>query len=405
MNKPMKILVIANLPPYVLGGAENQVARLVETWCGMGHHVEVAGHRIPDGLLALGNARVRTHHIGCIDGFRRGGRAASYFLSTARLMRKLARRFEVIYCRGLGDGAISICLLKAMGLVHLPLLATPINAKGAGDANFIRSIPGWKHLVKLVNTHCEAINIIAPAILPDVLQLGLHSPSISHIPNGIALGEPTWRSNTGQVRRFIWVGRLSTQKGLDILLVALSKVLAQGKDFRLEIIGDGPERSRLMRLCQQLALDGKVRFTGALASGAIRPKLLEADVFILPSRYEGMSNAALEAMEAGLPVLLTRCGGIDTYIDVHTGWVCEPDDADQLTEAVLRVLETPDADLLAMGRQARLLVERRFCIHGIARENADLMNRLIVPETAKYREGVPGSAASPAGSHASPCCR
>lgn len=383
LNQPMKILVIANLPPYVLGGAENQVARLVEAWSRMGHHVEVAGHRIPDGLLALGSSSIRTHHIGRVDGFGRGGRAASYFLSTARLMRKLARRFEVIYCRGLGDGAISICLLKAMGVVQLPLLATPINAKGAGDANFIRSIPGWKHLVKLVNTHCNAINIIAPAILPDVVQLGIHSPSITHIPNGIALGEPSQRSNIGQVRRFIWVGRLSSQKGLDILLVALSRVLARGKDFRLEIIGDGPLGPSLSQLCHRLGLDENVHFTGALAGGGIRPRLLEADVFILPSRYEGMSNAVLEAMEAGLPVLLTRCGGIDTYIDAHTGWVCEPGDADQLAEAVLRVLETPDADLLAMGKRARLLVERRFCIHGIARENAELMKRLVVSETPK----------------------
>ena len=59
----MRILVVANLPPYVIGGAENQVARLVETWTDLGHHVEVAGHRIPDGVLRFSNAAIRTHHI------------------------------------------------------------------------------------------------------------------------------------------------------------------------------------------------------------------------------------------------------------------------------------------------------------------------------------------------------
>lgn len=374
----MNILVIANLPPYVLGGAENQVARLVESWAGMGHHVEVAGNRIPDGTLVLGNARIRTRHIASIDGAGRGARAASYFLSIARLLCKLGRNFEVIYCRGLGDGAISVCLLKAIRLVRLPLFASPINAKGSGDAHFIRSIPGWRRLIRHINKHCDAINIIAPAILPDLVELGIHSPRISHIPNGITIGEPILRSDPGQVRRLVWVGRLSTQKGLDILLTALSKVLVKGKDFRLEIIGDGPENPRLIQLCKQLGLEAKVRFTGALANASIRPKLLNADVFVLPSRYEGMSNAVLEAMEAGLPVLLTRCGGIDSYIDDRAGWVCEPNDVDSLTDALLRVLQAPAGDLLTMGEQARLLVERHFDINEIARENAGLMKRLVI---------------------------
>ena len=47
----MRILAISNLPPFVLGGAENQVARLIETWIDLGHHVEVAGHRIPNGVI------------------------------------------------------------------------------------------------------------------------------------------------------------------------------------------------------------------------------------------------------------------------------------------------------------------------------------------------------------------
>ena len=161
----MRILVVANLPPYVLGGAENQVARLVETWADLGHHIEVAGHRIPNGVLRFGNAEIRTHHIAVIDRAGRGGRAASYFFSMARLLHKIKRNFDVIYCRGLGDGAISICLLKAIGEVHLPLVACPINAKGAGDSHFIRSIPGWQLLLKMINRHCDAINIISPAIL------------------------------------------------------------------------------------------------------------------------------------------------------------------------------------------------------------------------------------------------
>jgi len=373
----MRILVVANLPPYVLGGAENQVARLVETWADLGHRIEVAGHRIPDGVLRVGNAEIPTHHIAVSERTGRGGRAASYFVSIARLLHKTKKNFEVIYCRGLGDGAISICLLKAIGEVRLPMVACPINAKGAGDADFIRSIPGWQLLIQLINRHCDAINIIAPAILSDLVELGVNGPKISYIPNGIKIGDPIRKSDIASTRRLVWAGRLAAQKGIDILLKALADVVAANRDFSLEIIGNGPDKALLLRQCRQLCLEKKVRFSGALAKEAIRDKLAEADVFLLPSRYEGMSNAALEAMEVGLPILLTRCGGIDTYIDESTGWICEPGDVDGLTAALLRILDTPADKLLAMGKQARLLVERNFQIEMIGRQNADLLELFV----------------------------
>jgi glycosyltransferase involved in cell wall biosynthesis len=373
----MRILVVANLPPYVLGGAENQVARLIEAWADLGHHVEVAGHRIPDGVLFMGHAEIDTYHIVVSDRAGRGGRAASYFFSLARLLRKIKGSFDVIYCRGLGDGAISICLLKALGEVRLPLLVCPINARGAGDSHFIRSIPCWRLLLRMINRHCDAINVIAPAIWSDLAELGIHDPRIAHIPNGIRMGAPIPKSHVASIRRLVWVGRLTAQKGIDVLLEALAKVVAAGREFRLEIIGTGPDMALLLKQSRQLGLETKVRFTGALAKEAIRAKLADMDVFLLPSRYEGMSNAALEAMEVGLPILLTRCGGIDTYIDESIGWICEPGSVDELTAALLRMFDTPADKILTMGNQARLLVEHHFQIEEIARQNAHLLEELI----------------------------
>jgi glycosyltransferase involved in cell wall biosynthesis len=373
----MRILVIANLPPWVLGGAENQVARLIEAWAGLGHHVEVAGHRIPDGRTNLGGATVRAHRIAVVDRLGRGCRAASYLVSMARLLSRIGRHFDVIYSRGLGDGAISICILKSMGWVRLPLVACPINARGAGDAYFIRSIPAWQRIVVVINRHCEAINLIAPAIGLDLAGIGVTGPRFSRIPNGIAVAPPVARDTVASVRRLVWTGRLSPQKGLDLLLPALARVVAAGRDFRLEIVGDGPERPALAARCRELNLDRRVIFTGAVYQEAIRDRLAAADAFVLPSRYEGMSNAALEAMEAGLPLLLTRCGGIDTYVDEGVGWVCEPEDPDSLFAALCRLLDAPDSALLAMGQRARVLVEREFEIGAVGRRNAALLAEVV----------------------------
>lgn len=373
----MKVLVIANLPPFVLGGAEIQVARLVKTWSGLGHHVEVAGHRLPNSLLRLGDSEVRTHRLQVFTRAGRAGRAVSYFFSMAWLLRKVGKEFDIIYCRGLGDAAVSLCLLKEVGLVQLPMVACPINAKGAGDTQFIRSIPAWRYLVRLINRHCNAINIIAPDIESDLLELGIDSPKLSRIPNGIDISPLVVRKPMSNARRMIFVGRLSQQKGLDVLLDALALLKRGKKEFYCEIVGEGPERERLINQCDRLGLEKYVSFNGATSSEAVRAKLLESDVFVLPSRYEGMSNAALEAMEAGIPVVLTRCGGIDTYVSPDIGWLCPAESALELAEVLEQVLDTNPATLVAMGKRARAMVERNFDLSVIGQKNLELLSDII----------------------------
>lgn len=389
MSAPLCVLVVANLPPWVLGGAENQVARLVEAWVGLGHQVEVAGHRIPDAETRLGVAIVRTHRIAVIDRLGRAGRAASYFVSLARLLARIGAGFDVVYTRGLGDAAISICLLKAAGRTRLPLVACPINARGAGDAAFIRSIPGWRRIVAAIDRHCDAINLIAPAIADDLAAIGITTPRLSRIPNGITLAPPVTRTAVAPVRRLVWTGRLSAQKGIDLLLPVLARVVAPGRDFRLELVGDGPEAAALAVRCRELALAGRVVFAGPLHRDEIRGRLAAADAFVLPSRYEGMSNAALEAMEAGLPLLLTRCGGIDAWVDDAVGWRCPPEDPEALFDSLCRLLDAPDAELLARGQRARALAEREFGIGTVARRNVELLAEVAAAARAASGRGGP----------------
>ena len=115
----------------------------------------------------------------------------------------------------------------------------------------------------------------------------------------------------------------------------------------------------LLEQRRHLCLEKKVRFTGALAKETIRTKLADADVFLLPSRL-GMSNAALEAMEAGLPILLTRCGGIDTYIDENTGWICEPDDVDGLTAGLLQDARYARRQVAGNGKAGKVSCRAQF---------------------------------------------
>ena len=377
-DHPLRILVFANLPPHVLGGAENQVSRLVEEWVAAGHHVEVAGHRIPDGVQDLGRARVNTHHVKAAGGGR-FTRAARYFTWVAGFLRRRGPDFDIIYCRGLADAALSVCLLKAVGLTRLPLLACPINAKGAGDASFIQGIPGSRIWIRLIDRQCNAINLIASAIGDDMRALGLRHPRLACIPNGIPIEPALPRLAAARPRRLLWTGRLSDQKGLDLLMPALAEVSGSpGCDFCLEIVGAGPNLPALEQLCEELGLKDRVSFLGSVPKHEVRALLARSDVFVLPSRYEGMSNSALEAMEAGLPVLATRCGGIDEHVlDADAGWLCEPGSVPELRRALLEMFAAPSQELLLRGARARLRVERDFEIGAVAARNLDLMSAIV----------------------------
>jgi glycosyltransferase involved in cell wall biosynthesis len=182
----------------------------------------------------------------------------------------------------------------------------------------------------------------------------------------------------------IWTGRLERQKGLDLLLAALELCLHEGGRFRLDLYGEGKLRTALTMQVQTLGLNGHVYFHDAVSPAVVRERLLDSDVFVLPSRYEGMSNSALEAMEASLPVLCTHCGGIDTFIGDEAGWVCEPDSVAALTDTLRRMFRTPDADLLARGSMARRLIEERFAMEHVAAANLDLLEQVAM--TSRQRD-------------------
>lgn len=373
----MRILVFSNFPPYVLGGAENQVARLTDMWLDMGHHVEVAGYGIPDIQIQRGSHKIRLHHLGVFRKAGRAGNALTFFLSLARLLLRVQAQFDIIYCRGLGDAALSICLLKALKLVHLPLISCPINAKGRGDANSIQSIPGWKYIINLISRYCDSINVIAADIKPDLKKLGITKPYISEIPNGIPVLPLNRKKNNSDIKKLIFTGRLCMQKGIDNLITALAKIHAKGYQFHCDIVGEGPLRDELQTLIYRAKLADYVSLQGAISPEQIRKKLLERDVFILPSRYEGMSNSALEALETGMPIVLTRCGGIDHFISQKHGWVCEPDDISDLCRSLCEMLDTPAYILDSMGAQSRLLIEKNFSMNSIAAQNIALMQQTI----------------------------
>jgi glycosyltransferase involved in cell wall biosynthesis len=381
----LRVLAFGNLPPFRLGGAENQLARLVAGWVRLGATIEVAGADLPNQPWAIDDGGVvRLHRIGVVTALGRAGRALTMLLSVGWLLLRRGRAVDVIYSRGLSDIAVAIAIWRRLGLTRAPLVAVPINARGAGDVAFLKTIPGWRWLVGLLNSQTAAINLINPLIAEELDDIGLSRPRRSHIPNGISI-LPLARHNATErpFRRLIWSGRFERQKGIDLLLDALAQIGPAAAALELVLVGAGREEIRLRERASAPDLSARIVFLGTRTAAEIRALLLDADAFVLPSRYEGMSNAALEAMEAGLPVLATRCGGVDRALEsAQAGWLAEPDDLISLIRSLKEMLAEPLARWQQRGERARALIEANFEIQRIAAANLALLESVVRQDQA-----------------------
>jgi glycosyltransferase involved in cell wall biosynthesis len=282
---------------------------------------------------------------------------------------------DVVYTRFLGEGAATTAVWKRMGVLGSPLVATPANAHGAGDTHHLRSLPCGGALVRLLDEQCNAINLIAEDMVDDLLAAGFDGHNFSRIPNGIPLRALPPERATNPLC-FLAVGRLTPQKGYDVLLRSLARLGVGLRGTRIRIIGDGPERDRLHALAHELGVEDSVEWLGELPQDAVNRHLYTAHAFLLPSRYEGMSNAGLEAMERCLPLVMSRCGGLDRYIDPETGWVVPVEDETALADALANAVAAGPHRLAMMGAAARRCVERKFDMQIVGERYLNLFEHL-----------------------------
>jgi glycosyltransferase involved in cell wall biosynthesis len=144
--------------------------------------------------------------------------------------------------------------------------------------------------------------------------------------------EPTAFDST----TFVFVGRLTEQKDVPTLLHALRDV----PEARVELVGDGPERERLERLVAELQLEGRVRFVGSLDRRAVLSYLAGARAAVLPSAWENLPHAAVEALAVGTPVVATAVGGVAEVVrDGENGLLVPPRDPARLAAALRSLLD------------------------------------------------------------------
>jgi glycosyltransferase involved in cell wall biosynthesis len=378
----MRILILGNAAPYRIGGAEVQTRRLADAFYRRGHRVTVVGYAMPDRSDAAWPWRSVQVPV---RGGTRLRRAISFAFGLSRFLVRQRNSFDVIYSRVIGESILVAAVLKFTGIIRQPMMVSSACAGESGDAAALAGLPALPLLVRLINGTCSAVNILSPKIEKELAGLGLRRDRFTYIPNGVPVSSDSLPGRGGgdKQRTLLYVGRLSRQKRVDLLLLALSRLKGRGGGASLHIVGDGPEKQALSSLAGRLGIAERVVFHGSVDPQMVGRYYFRHTIFILGSRDEGQPNALLEAMSCGMPVIVTASGGAEYLVDETMGLVCAPDDPKALSRAISRMLEMPPGRLARMGALARRKVQSRFDMHDVAGQYLDLFAKLTGNADAK----------------------
>ena len=274
--------------------------------------------------------------------------ALPYALLTARAT-ALARRADVVYASATYAAAATAVTAARRPLVS-KLVSDPAYERArrwglfGGSLEEFQTAPGAA-LTALRAARTRALGAARRIVVPSryLAQIastwGLDEQRVEVLPNSApAVSEP--QAEGLPPGTFVFAGRLTAQKGLATAIEALARVPAA----RLVLVGDGPERADLERRAREAGLDGRIEFRGARPHEDVLRVLAGAEAALLPSEWENLPHAAVEALAVGTPVVATPVGGVPEVVhDGVNGLLVPPGSARALAAAIERLLG--DAEL------------------------------------------------------------
>ncbi len=171
------------------------------------------------------------------------------------------------------------------------------------------------------------------------------------------------------------------KKGLDVLIRAWAKVAPQYPQAKLLIGGGGKAKEKVVQWAEENKMSDRIEFLGALTREQVKEQMQLCDCFVLPSRYETFGVVYIEAFACGKPVIAAKNGGPDDFVKEFNGLLVEPEKEDELTQALIQMIETDKAGALNyQPDRIAAYVEEQFSYEAIAKRlekvYADVMKQL-----------------------------
>lgn len=208
--------------------------------------------------------------------------------------------------------------------------------------------------LKLSRSYNKIDKIICPSafMAQKTIEGGFADTRVCHMANfcsseTLELARSDSDGTDHQNHYLLFFGRLSKEKGVDVLVDAFISFAEEAEDWRLEIVGDGPERELLESKVESSPCSERIHFAGYQTGSALLNYVAGASLVVAPSRWrENMPYSIVEAFASGTPVIGASIGGIPELVqEGQTGFVCEPDDVKSLADAMLRGIKFgSDAD-------------------------------------------------------------
>jgi glycosyltransferase involved in cell wall biosynthesis len=322
------------LAPGGFGGAESVVRMLADGLARRGHGVHVA-LTLDEGLEHPLENELRGSPLE-LTAWRLPARA---YRREAELVTRLCERLtpDVVHTHGYRSDVI---VSRALSPRSCGLVSTAHGFTLGGAKNRF-----FERLQRRAYRRFDAVVAVSRSVEQRLAEAGVEEARLHLVPNAwvptpTALDRVSARQELGLPQESVlagWVGRLSPEKGADVLIDAIARLEDVPVDF--VIVGDGPERSSLAAQARALGVSDRLHWPGAVARAG---RLFRAfDLFVLSSRTEGTPIVLFEAMEAGVPIVATRVGGVPDVLSPREAILVPPSDPAALADAISGAVRDP----------------------------------------------------------------
>jgi glycosyltransferase involved in cell wall biosynthesis len=252
---------------------------------------------------------------------------------------------------------------------------------------------GWlKRLKRFVFRRSSAITVVSKALRSKAMELGADDGIVRVEPMGVDLHDRftpdgTQKRNANEI---LFVGRLAEIKGIRFLFEALPLVLQRKPDARVTIAGFGPDAEALKERVRELGIDAKVDFLGPVPASRVCDLYRRAAVFVAPfvrgktGEEEGLGLVLVEAVGCGCPILVSDLPGIRDVVGDNQRCLVEPGNVGALAEAIVNVLDAPDA-AQANARSLRDSLVGKFDWAAVGRRYSALVRSLLEADASRAK--------------------
>jgi len=424
----LRICLIAFMFAPMIGGAETRAEKLAHQLQELGHQVTIITLRHEkrwqrteniNGLsvVRIGGiySRKGTLHIGRLGHF-------SIDILLFLMLWRLRHRYDIIYSLQMSPLAVVAVIfgkithkptvisipstgpgkmlrpedatLMADTLTDTSFLKVAYNDIMLGDiADLSQTALGGQTMIHFLKQSDAFYQIMSSRSYPYLTSHGFRPEKIFLIPNGVDIEKfhPDPRSRpdpTRPERDILCVARLQYPKGVDVLLHAWARMMKGSAAWRtrlkprLLLAGTGPLQQQLEQLATALGIHDSVVFLGLRTDVVLL--LQQCWSFVLPSRWEGMPNALLEAMACGIPCIATRVSGSEDIIaDGINGLLVEPEQPAEMAQALRRMIE--DAELAQkLAQEGYATVQRDYQLIHVTRQCVDLYRHALAKDQTAF---------------------